>query len=93
MKYFEFNEPYYALIQAGSDGEAIETYDSQVNKIEDKEDEQEVIINMNEITAESAWDKYSNCVTEDGESLPIEELKETFGKEYNHVLLVDSNQI
>ena len=93
MKYFEFKEPYYALIQAGSDGEAIETYDYQVARVEDKEVEQEVIESMNEITEKDAWKNYMAGVAESGEKIPVEELKEIFGKQYNTVLLVDSSLI
>jgi hypothetical protein len=82
MKYFEINEPYYALIQAESEEKAIEIYIENIADDEDNSLKEEIT----EIDKCTAFFNYANCVDE---YAPIKRVLEDFENE--EILLVDSN--
>ncbi|MFT8557739.1 MULTISPECIES: hypothetical protein [Liquorilactobacillus] len=59
MKFYEFEEPYYALIKASNEKEAIKKYLKEV--CEDDEDERE----FHEITFEQAIEKAESAIVEE----------------------------
>lgn len=92
LRYFEFKQPYYALIKAYDSGRAIEIYDQHVSVVEDKEDEQELIQGMREIDEEQAKKKYLKAsLTEDGDEIPLAERLSDFEEDADEVLLVDAS--
>ncbi|MBE9390147.1 hypothetical protein [Vagococcus salmoninarum] len=91
LRYFEFKQPYYALVKACDSGRAIEIYDSNVCKIEDSKDMEEVVDGMTEIEEERAKSKYLKAsLAEDGVEIPFTERLSDFSEDADEVLLVDA---
>lgn len=81
MKYFEFSEPYYALIKANNEKTTLKKYD---DLIADKKD-----VSVQEVSRDYAYGRFCNALVEIRPSLITKELKDLFIK--NDILLVDGN--
>lgn len=91
MKYFEIEEPYYALIRAESEEEAKEIY----NEIVAEEDEFNLAV-FTEITEEEAFKKFSNPKVWKGDNVSSWQIKTTFLNVLSEgatILLVDGDLI
>lgn len=81
MKYFEIKEPYYALIRANNEEEAIREYNNNIDVFEG---------DIKEISEDEAFGKFCRACTEDrGEDDLISTLVKEF--EINSILLIDGN--
>lgn len=81
MKYFEFSEPYYALIKANDEKTALKKYD---DLIADKNN-----VSVQEVSKDYAYGRFFNALVGIRPSIRIKELKDLFIK--NDILLVDGN--
>jgi len=81
MKYFEFVEPYYALIKAESKETAIDMYNEFVCDLDES-------LEIREVSEKEAWCKLNEA--EKG-FRSLEELKDDFSK--NDLLLIDGSLI
>lgn len=85
MKYYEFTDPYYALIKAENQEEAVSIYTEEVVG----ESEVEEIYIPVLIDSNTALGKYFKCIEEtDGEKL-ISDLMNDFKNPNNYILLID----
>ena len=84
MKYFEINDPYYALIKAENQAEAIKIYTEYV-----ADDDGTLHEEIKEVDRDYALASFSRGGTEDGEEVPISEILEDFQSEVSAVLLID----
>ena len=87
MKYFEVNEPYYALIKAPSKKRALEIYTETVSEDDDGTLREE----MMEVNRDYALVKFSRVKGENEEVAPIIKTLETFNNDEAELLLVDSS--
>lgn len=85
MNYFEFSEPYYALIQAVSVDAAKAVYLKMVTD--------EIEAEPLEINRDRALILFSRGIIESGETLSADELLAEFTDENNQLLLVDGSLI
>ncbi|MGM0971327.1 MAG: hypothetical protein ACQEWR_22545 [Bacillota bacterium] len=85
MKFYEVNEPYYALIKARNIERAMEIYNNDVTGDEEKE----LAESIKEVTALYAATKYSRCTGEDNKTVPIEEVLEDLTNEKEMRLAID----
>lgn len=92
MEYFEFKEPYYALVKTKNRETAINLYLEEVCEV-DLEQMEECVNSIKEITEESAWNKFKGGKSEGGEKIPLEELAQAFYSEYEQSLLIDGSII
>ena len=90
MKIYEFEEPYYALIRASNEKEAIKKYTTEV--CEDDEDE----IEFHQITFEEAIKEIESSIDyspqdffDNWDSLVEDKAKELLKKDKSTTLLVD----
>jgi hypothetical protein len=83
MKYFEIHDPYYALIKAADQEEAIKIYTEYV-----AEDDGTLHEEIREVDRDYALVSYSRGVTEDNEVVPIPEILKDFQSEGSAVLLI-----
>ena len=86
MKYFEFKNPYYALISADNEDLAIEEYKSIVCDIE--EDDEDLV--FDEIDIEYAKEKYESS-EEDSNDLDMYQFEVV--SSHQNTLLVDSQLV
>lgn len=86
MKYYEIHYPYYALIKAEDENEAVSEYIKYVSGEEDEKDE--ITEELEEIDRDTALMKFSMAIGEDGE-LPITEKKRCFNDKDYTILLID----
>lgn len=86
MKYFETQEPYYALIVAENEEKAKELYEEIVSDIDDEE---EFYSNSKEVRKEYAKEQFKNALDVDGDKPDIED----FDKFKNELLLIDRSLI
>ena len=89
MKYFEVNEPYYALIKAPSKKRALEIYTETISEDDDGTLSEE----MMEVNRDYALVKFSRVKGENGEVAPIFKVLETFKNDEAEMLFVDSSLI
>lgn len=87
MKYFEVNEPYYALIKAPTKKRAMEIYTETVSEDDDRSLSEE----MMEVNRDYALVKFSRVKGENGEVAPIIKVLETFNSNEAELLLVDGS--
>ena len=92
MKFYEFEAPYYALIKASNEKEAIKKYTTEV--CEDDKDE----IEFHQITFEEAIEEIKSSIDcspqdffENWDSLVADKAKELLRKDSLGVVLVDSS--
>lgn len=84
MRFFEFTDPYYALIAAKDEEEAIKTYDENVA---DYEDEYYAPV---EITEEEMWKKYEAVNVRD-ELFSMEDVEQMIREGTPQVILIDGS--
>ncbi|WP_236598519.1 hypothetical protein [Enterococcus casseliflavus] len=71
MRFFEINEPYFAIVAAENEGKCMEFYEEVVCDVEDKED---FVASMKELETTVAITKVANTVSEQtGEPVGSEE--------------------
>ncbi len=87
VKYYEVNEPYYALIKAENKEIARDEYIAHVANDEDGT----LIDSIEEIQSDYAIAKYSRTVSEDGLEIPLNEILNNIRSDINMVLIVDGN--
>ncbi|MCM3216125.1 hypothetical protein M3612_16625 [Niallia taxi] len=87
MKYFEVNEPYYALIKAQSKKQAMEIYTKKVSE----DNEGTLKEEMMEVNRDYALVKFDRSPGEDGQLIPIIEIIETFNKDKAELLVIDGS--
>lgn len=83
MKFYEIHDPYYALIKAPDQEEAIKVYTEYV-----AEDDGTLHEEIREVDRDYALVSYSRGVTEDREDVPISEVIKSFQNEESAVLLI-----
>ncbi|WP_340701643.1 hypothetical protein [Brevibacillus borstelensis] len=83
MKFFEIHSPYYALLKAETQEEAIAKYAECV-----ADDDGTLQEEIREVDRDYALASFSRAVTEDNKKIPIEKLLEDFQREDNAVLFV-----
>lgn len=87
MKYYEFYEPYFALIKAKNESEAIKIYEKDVADIDSG-------IDMQEISRDYAIAKFSRSTDEEGQFINIVDLIKIFNSDdESEVLIIDSHLI
>lgn len=86
MKYFKIQDPYYALIKAENQDEAIRIYTEFVSDDEDGTLHEEI----KEIDRDYALIQFARSESEDGDFMPVPETLDKFRREKSEVLLIDS---
>lgn len=89
MKYYEFNEPYYALIQAENQEVAIQHYAASIGEESVTDLEEVTLDTLKELSEEEAWEVFIKGVSEDGTEISLEEKKEYFRASGTEFLLID----
>lgn len=82
MKYFEVNDPYYALIKAENVKNAMEVYHRLVADADDGMD-------LKEIERDKALIKYSQAMGEDKTLINPGEIYKEFNDDVQDILLID----
>lgn len=83
MKFFEIHSPYYALLRANTQEEAIAKYTECV-----ADDDGTLHEEITEVDRDYALVSFSRGTTEDNETVPVKEILEDFKKEGSAVLLI-----
>lgn len=86
MKYFEIHDPYYALIKAADQEEAIKIYTEYVADDEDGTLHEEI----EEVDRDYALIQFARSESEDRDFMPVPETLEKFRRDKSEVLLIDS---
>ncbi|MFL1998519.1 hypothetical protein VYF65_004319 [Lysinibacillus irui] len=86
MKFFDFYNPYIALIKAENEEQAKEKYVEWV--AEDKGD-----LEFDEIERDYAIVKFSQAKSEDGELVPVNEILEQLQSDQPELLVIDGSLI
>lgn len=89
MKFYEINEPYYALLKANSEKEAIRKY---VHNVADLEEE-EVDFEIKEVSRDYALARFSRAPGEDKKLLPIGQIVSDFNVQEIEVMIIDGSLI
>lgn len=89
MKFYEVNEPYYALIKAKTKENAMTIYTDVVAD----DEEGELAENIKEVTGLYAAIRYSRVNGEDGKPTPVKEDLDDLTNEEEMVLAVDGSLI
>jgi hypothetical protein len=90
MKFFEIHDPYYALIKAPNEAEAIQEYvksvadDDELNPLKDE---------IGEVDRDYAVASYSRAKSEDNEDVPLSEILEDIRNERTMILIIDGSLI
>lgn len=87
MNFYEIHDPYYALIKANNDEEAVEKY---IEVVAGEESEFESLIEECEpVSKDYAFERFTSAPCEDGKQL-IENLK-YFNSDEVEILLIDGS--
>ena len=89
MKYFEINDPYYALIKAEDAGEAVNKYIEVVAG--EPEESQDFEEELQEVTRDYALIKFSRAPGEDGKMVDMTEIMMDFNNGKSEVLIIDGS--
>ena len=84
MKYFEINEPYYGLLKAENQDDALVQYNAVIADLEEID---EVI----EVQRDYALARYSQATGEDGKLIPLKEILESFNDSDICTLVIDGS--
>jgi hypothetical protein len=91
MNYFEFDNPYYALIKANSGEEATKLY---IESVAGEESEFNGILEgCNLVPEYYAAAKFARSKGEDGEMMKLEEVLKCLGSNEPELLLIDGSLI
>lgn len=88
-KFYEVHDPYYALIKAKNEENAMTIYTDTVAD----DEEGELTENIKEVTGLYAAAKYSRILGEDNKIIPLEEVLEDLTSEGEMMLAVDGSLI
>lgn len=88
MKYFEVNEPYYALLKAETQDECIKEYVEHV-----ADDDGTLSSEIKEVDRDYALINFSQALSEEGDFIPVNEVLELFNNEKVNVLIVDGTLV
>ncbi|MDN0040599.1 hypothetical protein QVO03_09985 [Bacillus aerophilus] len=88
MKFYEVNEPYYALIKAKNDENAMTIYTDVV-----ADDDGGLIEEITEVTETYAAIRYSRVNGYDNKMIPVEEVLEDLKNEIQMVLIIDGSLV
>lgn len=89
MEYYEFNDPYYALIKAENQEVAMQKYTALIGEESVTDLEEGTLDTLKKLSEEVAWGTFINVVSEDGTEISEEEKKEYFNARGTDVLLID----
>lgn len=87
MKYWEFHEPYYALIKATNKDKAIEKYIDVVS------DDEDLLNEIQEVSRDYALVKFSQAPGENGLLIPVNDILKDFNARNIEVMLIDGSVI
>ncbi|SFP10225.1 hypothetical protein [Salibacterium halotolerans] len=87
MRYYEIHHPYYAMIKAEDENEAVKEYINSVAG--DEGEEGSLMKEMDEIDRDTAIIKFSMAAGEGEEKTAITEKKRHFNDEDYSILLID----
>ena len=89
MRYFEFVDPYYALIKANDGEEAVEKY---IEVVAGDESDFEVLLEECKLVPEDyALIRFSQAPSDDGKLVDLEETLEDFRRQEVSVLVMDGS--
>lgn len=88
MKFYEIHDPYYALIKAPSEEEAIKEY---VKTVADDDDLHPLKDEIGEVNRDYAVARYSRTKAENGKEVPLREILEDIQSDKAMTLIVDGN--
>lgn len=88
MRYFEIYDPYYALMKAKNEQEAIKEYVKYV-----ADDDGSLKDEIQEVSRDYALVKFSRAPGEDKVLLPISEVVDEFVEQEHEVMVIDGNLI
>ena len=91
MRYFEFAIPYYALIQARNEAEAVQEYIEVVAG--DKSDFDTLLDEAKEVPEYYAGARFSRAKGEDGELMDLDEVVEILKEDKAQLLVIDGSLI
>ena len=91
MRFYEINDPYYALIMAASHGEAVQEYLDVVAG--EQEEFEELMEEVKEVPEYYAATKFSRGKGEDRDLIDIEEVLDTLKSDKTQVLLMDGSLV
>lgn len=80
---------YYALIKANDCGFAFEVYDNEVMTIESKEDEEQLLSSVKEISLSEAIEEMKRLVSEDEKQIADREILEQLSNDELYLLGID----
>ncbi|MDX6157102.1 hypothetical protein SIA70_13395 [Bacillus subtilis] len=89
MKFYEINDPYYALIKAKDEADAERIYNEYISDTDDYENFQDDEIR--EVERDYALIKYSQTKGEDGEPMSYTYISGTFNNPEIEVLIMDGS--
>ncbi|MFK7678629.1 hypothetical protein ACI3ER_11365 [Bacillus sp. Wb] len=85
MKFYEFSNPYFALIKAENKSEAVFEYEESVGYL----DGEEKLKSIKEVDRDYALAFFSRVLSEDGNVIPVSEIVSDFQKDERMLLVVD----
>lgn len=89
MKFYELNDPYYALIAAEDKGEAVQLYIANVAG--DSEEGPEIEEELKEVNHEYVLTKLRRTPGENGENITEEEVNQEINSEKSRAILIDGS--
>lgn len=88
MRFYEINEPYYALIKSMDKSDAVIEYEKTVANLEDESTKL-----IKEVTRDYALASFSRVLSEDGNVIPVAEIVADFQREETMLLIIDGSLI
>lgn len=89
MNYFEFTEPYYALIKAKDDVDAVGKY---IEVVAGNDSEVQALLDESKIVPEYyAAARFAQAKDENGKLVDLEEVIRTFKSDETEILLMDGS--
>jgi hypothetical protein len=91
MKFYELDDPYYALIAAEDKGEAVQLYIREVAG--DAEESADIEEELKEVNHEYVLTKLKRSPGENGENISEEEVNQEINSKTSRVILIDGSLI
>ncbi|MGE7940641.1 hypothetical protein ACQKNB_01000 [Lysinibacillus xylanilyticus] len=91
MNFYEFYDPYYALIKAIDEEQAVQTYIDQVAGRQDEFDD--LLEECEPIYSDYAISRFAQCKCEDGNLMTIADILKTLRSDQAGVLVIDGSLI